>query len=380
MPIRIVPHSREWTRAVHDFNRRMARGGSKWGFYPEPKPDWIPRIEGALAWREYYLAIENDEFVRAGYALKPQVWHIHGREEWVTDWQGPFTEAAIDPKYSTLGLRIIRDMLKKYPLLYSLGHGGNEEPIVQLLRSLGWTLHGTPFCLRVLRPFSFLRRNAYLRRQPAMRVASDLLAFSGIGWIGTQALQALLRLRYRKRRSGYNATVVDGFGDWTDDLWERCKGHYACVARRDKAMMDALLPRQGWPGGTRLKIGHDDDVIGWAVVHCKQMENDARFGDLRVGLVTDCFGAPDVAADIVAAASDYLQTLKPDLICSNQAHPAWICGFEANGYAVLRDKRLFAVSPQLKERLEPFEETTRGLHLTNLDGHGPHGFEETPAR
>ena len=114
MPIKIVPHAAVWKDAVLAFNQRMAEGGSKWGFYPEHEPDWIPKVDGAKAWREYHLAIENGEFVRAGYALKPQLWSIQGRDEWVADWQGPFTEAAIDPKYSTLGLRIIRDMLKKH--------------------------------------------------------------------------------------------------------------------------------------------------------------------------------------------------------------------------------------------------------------------------
>jgi len=39
--------------------------------------------------------------------------------------------------------------------------------------------------------------------------------------------------------------------------------------------------------------------------------------------------------------------------------------------AVLPDKRMFAPSPALRALLEPFDETARGLHLTNMDGHGP---------
>jgi len=380
MPIKIIPHAPEWTEAVLAFNRRMADGGSPWGFYPEPVPDWIPRVEGAPAWREYHLAVEDERDVRAGYALKPQLWRIGGKDDWVTDWQGPFTEAAIDPRYSALGLRIIRDMLRKYPLLFSFGHGGNDEPIVRLLRSMGWTLQGTPICIRVLRPFRFLRGNRYLRRTRGQRVLSALLAYSGAGWIGTHVLQGLRRLRYHPRRFRSRARVVDSFGDWADDLWAAHKDEYACLAYRNRAMMNALLPSHGWPGGTRLLIEQDDKVIGWAVVYCKQMEGDHRFGDLRVGLVADCFGAPAAAPEIVAAAHGYLKGLKPDLIVSNQAHPSWVAGFAANGFVVLRNKRLFAISPQLKERLEPFEKTAQGLHLTNLDGHGPHGFAEAPER
>jgi hypothetical protein len=58
-------------------------------------------------------------------------------------------------------------------------------------------------------------------------------------------------------------------------------------------------------------------------------------------------------------------------VVSNQAHPGWARGFAENGYAVLPNKRLFAASPDLQEALQPFAETAQGLHLTNMDGHGP---------
>ena len=42
------------------------------------------------------------------------------------------------------------------------------------------------------------------------------------------------------------------------------------------------------------------------------MENDSRFGNLRVGLVTDCFAAPGDAADIVSATHDFLAFVVSD--------------------------------------------------------------------
>lgn len=374
MPIKVVPHAAEWQDAVLAFNDRMAAGGSPWGFYPEFVPDWIPHSEGADVWREYHLAVEDDSTVRAGYALKPQIWRVKGRDEWVTDWQGPFTEGAVNSKYGTLGLRMIRDMLKKYPFLYSLGHGGDDEPLVQLLRSLGWTLHGTPFCLRVLRPYRFLRHNQYLRRSGAKRAVLDTLAYTGLGSMGVRALHAGIAARSGQVGVTYDVTVVESFAAWTDEIWESAAGDYSCVARRDSRMMNRLLPKHGWPGGVRLKITDAGKAIGWAVVHDKKMNGDPRFGDLRVGLVTDVFGPVSAAAGIVRAAHNYLATQGVDLVCSNQAHPSWIAGFRKNGYIVLEDRRLFAISPQFRELLEPFETTIQSLHLTNLDGHGPHGF------
>ena len=141
-------------------------------------------------------------------------------------------------------------------------------------------------------------------------------------------------------------------------------------------MMNALLPRTGWPGGTRLKIEREGRAIGWAVVHAKRMQGDARFGSLYVAQISDCFAAPTDAGDVIAATHEFVAALGVDLVCSNQSHPAWVDAFSQSGYLVLNRRRLFAVSPQLQARMAPFENTVQGLHLTNMDGHGPHGFAE----
>ena len=63
-----------------------------------------------------------------------------------------------------------------------------------------------------------------------------------------------------------------------------------------------------------------------------------------------------------------------DMIMANLSHPAWIDGCRSNGFAILQNKRLFAASPKFHELMEPFGEVQKGLHLTNLDGHGPWGL------
>lgn len=375
MAIKIVPHSPELKPAVLEFNARMHRAGSPWGFYADPEPQWIPREPGAPVWREYHLAVEDDQFVRGAYALKPQLWLVNGRIECVSDWQGPFSEGAIDQRYSSLGLRFLRDMLKKYPLLYSVGHGGFEEPMVHLLRSLGWTMHGMPFCLHVVRPFRFLRGNRYLRRSPARRLLLDALAWTGFGPIGIRGLHTFHRISNSKTRGRADAHVVPSFGPWADQLWEANASQYRCTAVRDAAMMNRLVPAEGFPGGTRLRVDRGGVAIGWALVHHRRMTNDHRFGRLYVGSITDCFGSPADAEDVIGAAHQYLVSQGVDLIYANQSHPGWVQGFRGNGYVILENRRLFAVSPKLKESMEPFCDTTASLHLTNLDGHGPSGFD-----
>ena len=373
MAIRIVPHSPELSGAVHAFNLRMRAGGSPWGFFVDPVPQWIPKRPGQSVWREYYVAIDEANAVHGAFALKPQDWLVRGETHVVTDWQGPFSEGSVDAKHATLGLRLIRDMLSKRPLLYSWGHGGNEQPVVQMLKKMGWLVHDTPFFLRIRKPIRFLRLNAFLRNTAGRRAALDALAFSGAGYLGIRAMHAFLRLK-SLRRFRATAAVVANFGEWADTLWERCRNRYAAIAVRDAASMNALAPATGWPKVSRLKIEKSGAVVGWALVMETHMEGDPRFGNMHVGSIVDCLADPEDAGEVVAAASRFLHRSGVDIIASNQSHPAWARGFAENGYLVLRNRRLFAASPALRQCLEPFAETAQGLHLTNMDGHGPSGF------
>lgn len=380
MKIRIVPHGREYHDAVEAFNLRLREGGSRWGFYPHHRCDWIPHDEGKRVWRDFYLAIAEDGCVRGGYALKPQPWFIRGREHTVADWQGPFSEGEISPQHAALGLRMVRDMQKKEPLLYSWGHGGRNAPMLQLIRKMGWFVHGSPLMLYINHPFTFLRKNGALRRSTAPRVLLDLLAFSGLGPVALSALMHLQatvsRLRYGPSGNTQPVSVseFERFGPEADALWNRCKSHYQALGVRDADIMNTLLPVGGWPKAIRLKVELGGQMIGWVVAMDTTMKDDPRFGDLRLGSVIDCLAAPEHCAVVLKAAKKYLCDRGVDLIVSNQTHSAWIEGFERNGFLKIPNMRFMACSPAMSEALLPHESTLKGLHLTNMDGHGPHGM------
>ena len=316
--------------------------------------------------------------VRGAFALKPQGWYIQGKEQTVADWQGPFSEGEIAPQHAALGLRMVREMQKKEPLLYSWGHGGRDVPILQLVRKMGWFVHGSPLMLHINNPFRFLRRNGALRRTAAMRWLLDLAAFSGLGPLALSALMlgqtALGRLRQGPGVAigEVNLTEVEHFGSWADELWEGCKSRYEALAVRDAGAMNALLPEGRWPKAIKLKVEQSGEVIGWAAVMDTSMKGDARFGDLRLGSVIDCFAAPEHAQAVIWCAKKYLCDRGVDLIISNQTHLGWISGFERNGFLRIANMRYMACSPALSDALAPHDTTLGGLHLTNLDGHGPH--------
>jgi len=168
-----------------------------------------------------------------------------------------------------------------------------------------------------------------------------------------------------------HATPVDRFDAWADALWERASADYQAIACRDAATMNTLLPSDRWPHGIKLRVEREGATLGWAVVLDTQMEDDARFGTLRVGSVIDCLASVADAEAVIGAAFRFLRARGVDLVVSNQAHPAWVEAFAAHGFVALAGRRLFAMSPELQKALAPLESTVRGLHLTNLDGHGP---------
>lgn len=370
MSIQVVPYTAEWAEAVQAFNDRMHAGGTHWGWYGSPVDDWLPEREGHKTWREHWLAIEDGEAVRGAYALKPHEWIIRGTAQAVSDWQGPVSEGLLSRRYSALGLRLTRQMLKQYPLLYSWGHGGLEQPMLLMLEKLGWLLHSTPFCVRIVRPVRFLRRNRFLRSGPARSLALDLAAFSGAGSVGLRLLHGVRSARGRAE-APVACEPFERFESWADELWERCVPLYTALATRDAATMNVLLKPGCWPEASKLRITRNGETLGWAVVMDTAMQADERFGSCRVGSIVDCLAAPEDAIAVVGAAFAFLRARGVDLVVSNQSHPKWIDGFAAHGFQIVPDRRVFAASPQLNAVLEPWSETKEGLHLTNMDGHGP---------
>jgi len=372
--IEVVPYAPEHVEAVKAFNRRMRAGGSEWGWYEDSVPDWLAPQPGQRVWREYYLVVEDSEAVRGGFALKPQDFLIQGEPHVVTDWQGPVSEGVVNSHYNTVGLRIFREMLKRRPVLFSWGHGGYERELPRFLRSLGFFMYDTPFCLRVVRPARFLHRNRYLRSTAARRIGLDLLAGSGLGWLGLRGMHAALDLARRGARVRADAEPVDDFGEWSNALWADVSGDYSVIAVRDAEVMNALVPAQGWPQCRRLRVRRGGQDLGWVVVMESQLSGDVRFGDLRVGVLVDMLARPSDAASVIAAGYRQLAAQGVDLVFANLSHPAWVEGCARNGFLVLRKRRLFAASKPLQQLLEPVSGTMPGLHLTNMDGHGPMGL------
>ena len=111
-----------------------------------------------------------------------------------------------------------------------------------------------------------------------------------------------------------------------------------------------------------------DSTVGWAVVG--ERRKDAKYGNMRVASVVDCFALPGEMFSVVRCATETLERQGFDLILSNQSHQAWGGAFKAAGYLSGPSNFVFAASKKLSELLTPFEALRPRMHLTRADGDG----------
>src|SRR5262249_10321640 len=173
------------------------------------------------------------------YILKTQDFWVNGRIQLIADLHLPLSEGIVDPRYGFVGVRLVSDALRRQPLLFSLGMGGLQMPFPKLLKGLRWSMYLVPFFFRVVRPARFFRGLPLLRTSLMRRIALDILAFTGAGWLGTRVVQGVKA--YQRRGARPSDTVVQaGFGEWADRTWETAHHQYELVANRDGKSLEVL--------------------------------------------------------------------------------------------------------------------------------------------
>lgn len=366
MAIRIQPYTEDKVPAVKAFNQRLAAGGipPEFHFPASHIPYWLPSLASRRIYQDYYLAVD-DQIVRGGFILKYQDFLIRGATRKLAYYHLPVSEGIVDKKFAGAGVHMLRAALQMEPALFALGMGGFDRPLPMMLKSMRWQMRAVPFFFRVNHPNRFLRQIAALRSTLPRRVAGDLAALTGTGWIGIKTTQWMRS----KQNPQLDAETIDSFGTWSDSLWQQCAPAYAMIGCRDSATLNVLYP----PGKNLLclKVGDANHPLGWAVVLDTQMRENKYFGNLRVGTIADCLASPDDAPGVVAAATRVLEKRGVDLVVSNHSHQAWRRAFRSAGYFEGPSNFIFAASPALSESLQPFPETASRIFLNRGDGDGP---------
>ncbi len=370
MPITIQPYRPEHEPAVAQFNKRLRSAGADEDlvFYPGSTPRWLPSTGDNALYNEYFLAVDRDT-VRGGYALKRQDFLFpDGTVRNVGYYHHPLSEGIVDKAHAIVGTLLLRDAMMRSPLLYCLGMGGYQNPLPQMLVRLGWSHCLIPFWFKIVRPYRFLREMQAVRSSWLRRLAMDIAAFSGAGWLALQVFNAIRQVRV----TGYRYEVIGEFGVWTDRLWETAKRSYGLTAVRDSATLEKLYPPSE-AHLTSLRVTQNGAEIGWAVVGEKR--RDAKYGALRVGSIIDCFALPENALAVVRSATESLKQQGMDLIISNQSNSAWCRALAQSGFLESESNFVFAASKKLAELIQPFDKHKHQMHFTRADGDGlPHNY------
>jgi hypothetical protein len=373
MAIVIQPYRPEHEPAVAEFNQRLRQAGADENmvFYRWAEPRWLAHTAESRIYNEYFVAVDGG-IVRGGYALKTQDFSFpDGQVRSIGYYHHPLSEGIVSKAHAIVGTLLLRDAMQRAPLLYCLGMGGYDNPLPQMLVRLGWNHCLVPFFFRILRPSRFFRNMQTLRSSASRRFLMDIAAYSGSGWIGSKLFQGYRALRAHGR-SAAECLEVESFehGDSAESLqslWKQARTACSFTAVRDAEALRVLYP-PGQTHLTRIVVKRSGAAVGWAVIG--ERRKDAKYGDMRVGSVVDCFALPGELFLVIRCATKILEQQGFDLILSNQSHQAWGEAFKAAGYLAGPSNFIFAASKKLAELLTPFEEVRPRMHLTRADGDG----------
>jgi hypothetical protein len=163
---------------------------------------------------------------------------------------------------------------------------------------------------------------------------------------------------------------VETCGEWLDRVWASSAARYSFATVRDSATLNRLYPL-----ATRrarlLRVSRGDRAIGCAVVQDAFRDAPKYFGSLRVGMIADCMAAPEDADTVIGLATRELEESGMDLLVSNQIHPAWRRALRHAGFVRGPSNFVFAVSPQLAERMRACDPDWRRVHVNRGDGDFP---------
>jgi hypothetical protein len=370
MAILIRPYQKQHEPAVREFNQRLLAAGCEKNlvFYSSSVPRWLARTDYSDLYNEFFVALEGD-VVRGGYALKWQKFSFaDGSIRSIGYYHHPLSQGIINRTYASVGGMLLRDALIRSPLLYCLGMDGYEHPLPQMLIRLGWSHFLVPFYFRIVHPIRFLRQMQALRSSFFRTLLMDFAAFSGVGWLAWKVSRAVTG----HSLPSVSCETVGEFSGWADALWEESRNACTLTAVRDSSTLRWLYPSSE-KHLIRLRIKRGHQTIGWAIV--AERRTDAKYGNMRVGSIVDCWALGGNEREVSLAAIEELEEQGMDLIVSNQSHEAWRWAFVGAGCFEAKSNFVFAASKKLAEILQPFEKSRLKMHFTRADGDGlPHNY------
>lgn len=368
----IARYTEQHVSQVRAFDERLRLGGSPFQFGASPSPSDVFVGTANEIRSEHFLALDEGQTVRGAYTLVFHRLLIGGAAEQVAFLQIPISEGSVNPAFVAVGLLLLKDALRRSPLLFGLGMGGIDRPLPKLLRALGFLVCEVPFFFQVLRPRAFLRNATALRNRTYLRGVSQVAAVTGAGDIAFGLVNAARRLHAIPQRS-LRVDPIAEFEAVTDEIWKAAAPNYSCISIRDRETLNYLYPTRD-SRYHRLLVYERNHAAGWALVTLSQMRGHNHFGDMRVGAIVNCLANAGREDAVIGAASYYLRDHGVDLIVSNQLHPAWGRSFGRAGYLKYQSNFVFATSPALTSRIKAHDSALERVHMNRGDGDGAYNL------
>jgi hypothetical protein len=364
MQLRIELRTEHHELAAGRFNIRLRDAKAPVNFFLPEKVAAENSLAPCVVSKRYYVVLEDSE-VRASVYVQDQPAWVAGAVHSVWNVQSIISEGIVNPSYSSAALFMMKELLKRNPLIYSVGMGSETMPYPRLLKALRWDVSPVPFFFRVRRAPKFLRNLQLLRRHRLERSLADLGAYTGLGSFLIHACQTL--------KSSIPAAVanydrVGQFDDWVDQVWEKAKKELSFSIESTSGVLNALLPIAD-DRLFRLRITSAGSAIGWAILLVSDHRSHNHFGDMRVGTIVDTMSWPGREKSVVATALEALSEQRVDLVIANEMQETWQQAFDRTGFLRGPSNYLLGLSPQLAATISAHGHHQR-VHVNRADGDG----------
>lgn len=329
MPFALASYTAEWAAAARRFNQRLKEANAPVDFGLEDSPC-----------SDRYLITDGDA-VRGGCIVGPESAVVSGTVTEVVSIQSPLSEGLINPDYAASGPWMMQQILRRWPLAYSVGMGSVERPYPRLLRALRWRIEPVPFYFRVF------RGDHVLAQMPALRQKSGARLLATLPIVPRLAFGLLHRWRAHQVTTPEWKTTT-AFSDRETQIWNMVQPLATFAVLRDAPTLNARYSAHATDG---IVFAHFSR--GFLVAKLRRFTADKYFGSLRVVTWVDGVAEPGYETQLVAAVEEVGASLGADLLITNQLYTPLQQAIRRRGWLSYPSNFLVAWSPQLASRLDP---------------------------
>jgi hypothetical protein len=362
--------------ALQRFSARLSNTVfAPWPLARVPLPG-ADSLDDSFPVRRRRLIAECEGEIRAIQNFYEHELYIEGQPHqfiWPT---APLAEGVIDPKYTSLGVALLRHSLALQPLHMAFGALAADKVLARVFKVLRWDsarISMWAYPIHVARICGSVPR---LRSTWPRAFAMSLARCSGAAGVASTLLRAR---RSFLRWPDLQVQEVEAFGEWADLTWSAALNEYRALTRRDTMTLNRLY-RRGDKRITRLRVQKSGRDIGWIIVAVRDFHNDPTFGSIRLALLVDGLAGAAHSIQVMRVALEFAATSGADLCLGYWSHQAWKAAAKRLGFFEMPSSATLYVSPAARSLMLTEERPLEVVHLTRGDCDGPESFLEPEVR